>query len=241
MKIHIGCCGFRKARAEYYRHFEIVEIQETFYQLPQLRTAQHWREEAPEGFEFTLKAWQLITHHPSSPTYRRLKMEIPEENRDNYGFFRPTMEVFQAWEETKRIAQALRADIVVFQCPASFTPSDEHKDNMRAFFKEIDRGNLTFAWEPRGEWKGEEIESLCRELGLIHCVDPFNRLPVYGDFAYFRLHGIGGYRYQYTDADLSRLMEWCQQFNEAYCFFNNVSMWESAWRFRQLVKAFEER
>lgn len=240
MKIKIGCCGFSKAQAEYYHHFQTIEIQKTFYQPPQPRTAQRWREEAPKGFEFTLKAWQLITHHPRSPTYRRLRMEIPEEERDRYGFFRPTDEVFQAWEETKRIAQALRARIVVFQCPASFDPSDEHKENMRAFFGEINRGDLTFAWEPRGEWKDGEIEALCRELDLVHCVDPFKRWPVYGDFAYFRLHGIGGYRYEYTDDDLSRLMEWCRQFDEGYCFFNNVSMWKSASRFRQLLTAFEE-
>jgi uncharacterized protein YecE (DUF72 family) len=235
MKINVGCCGFPKAKAEYYLHFETVEIQRTFYQPPQLGTAQRWREEAPQGFEFTLKAWQLITHHPRSPTYRRLRMEIPEEDRDRYGFFRPTEEVFQAWEETKRIAQALRARIVVFQCPASFRPSDEHKDNIRAFFGEIDRGDLIFVWEPRGEWKDGEIEALCRELDLVHCVDPFKRWPVYGDFAYFRLHGITDYRYEYTDEDLYKLLEWCRQFNEVYCFFNNVSMWESASEFRQLV------
>jgi len=73
---------------------------------------------------------------------------------------------------------------------------------------------LTFAWEPRGEWKEREIEALYRELDLVHCVDPFKRLPVYGDLAYFRLHGIGGYRYEYTDEDLSQLMEWCCQFDE---------------------------
>jgi len=232
MKVKVGCCGFGKAQAEYYLHFETIEIQETFYQPPQLRTAQRWREEAPQDFEFTLKAWQLITHQPTSPTYRRLRMEIPEEDRDRYGFFRPTDEVFQAWEETKRIAQALRARIVVFQCPASFDPSDEHKGNMIAFFRGIDRGDLTFAWEPRGEWKDGEIEALCRELDLVHCVDPFQRSPVYGDFAYFRLHGIGGYRYEYTDEDLSQLMEWCRRFDEVYCFFNNASMWEAASRFR---------
>ena len=237
MKISIGCCGFAKAQAEYYRHLQAIEIQKTFYQLPRLKTAQRWREEAPEGFEFTLKAWQLITHHPRSPTYRRLRMEIPEEERDRYGFFQPTDEVFQAWEKTKRIAEALRARIVVFQCPASFAPSDEHKDNMRFFFGEIERGDLTFAWEPRGEWGDEEIKELCRQLDLVHCVDPFQRRPVYGDFAYFRLHGIGGYRYRYTDEDLTRLLEWCRQFDRVYCFFNNVSMWESALRFRQLLPA----
>lgn len=237
MQIKIGCCGFRRAQANYYRHFELIEIQKTFYQPPMLRTARRWREEAPEGFEFTLKAWQLITHTPSSSTYRRLRMEIPVGRRDRYGSFRPTGEVLTAWKRTKEIAQALSARIVLFQCPASFTPTEEHKRNMRSFFGELDRGGLTFAWEPRGEWKDEEIEALCRELDLVYCVDPFKRQPVYGDFAYFRLHGVTGYRYRYTDEDLRRLLGWCRDFDKAYCLFNNISMWEAASKFRQLVNS----
>lgn len=235
MDIKVGCCGFRRAQAKYYRHFELIEIQKTFYQLPMLKTARRWREEAPEGFEFTLKAWQLISHEPSSPTYRRLRIEIPAEKRDRYGSFRPTDEILDAWERTMEIAEALSARIVLFQCPASFTPTEEHMANMRAFFKRVDRGGLTFAWEPRGEWKDEEIEALCRELNLVHCVDPFKRQPVYGDFAYFRLHGVTGYRYRYTDEDLEQLLDWCRRFDEAYCLFNNISMWDSSSTMKRLV------
>ena len=236
MKIRIGCCGFARSQAEYYRRFEVIEIQKTFYQPPRLETARRWRERAPEGFEFTLKAWQLITHRPSSPTYRRLRMEISPDERDRYGSFRPTEEVFAAWERTREIAQALAAKIVVFQCPASFTPTEEHKRNMRAFFGAIEREGLTLVWEPRGKWADEEIEALCRELDLIHCVDPFKRQPVYGHLAYFRLHGITGYRYRYTDGDLEQLLSWCRRFEEVYCLFNNVSMWEDALRMKELVE-----
>jgi len=236
MEIKIGCCGFPKARSEYGRHFEHVEVQKTFYQPPMLRTARRWQEEAPEGFEFTLKAWQLITHEPSSPTYRRLRMEIPAGKRDRYGSFRPTDEVSAAWERTREIADALSARIVLFQCPASFTPTEEHVANMRAFFGSLDRGGLIFVWEPRGKWADEEVKALCRELDLVHCVDLFKRQPAYGDFAYFRLHGVTGYRYRYTDEDLRRLLGWCQKFDKVYCLFNNVSMWEDALRMRGLVE-----
>ncbi len=234
-RIRVGCCGFRKARATYYAHFDLVEIQQTFYHPPQPSTVQRWRQEAPEGFEFTLKAWQLITHSPSSPTYRRLRLTIPEEATGHYGAFRPTDEVFAAWETTRQQAEALEARIVVFQCPASFTPTPEHQANMRAFFSQIERGDLRFAWEPRGRWSDDQIRTLCQELDLIHCVDPFDRLPVYGDLLYFRLHGRGGYRYTYTDEDLARLNDWCQAAREVYVLFNNVSMWEDALRFRERI------
>ncbi|HIC91498.1 MAG TPA: DUF72 domain-containing protein, partial [Syntrophaceae bacterium] len=73
--IKVGCCGFPKAKGIYYQQFKVVEIQQTFYQIPRVSTVQKWREEAPPDFEFTLKAWQLITHPSQSPTYRRLKIQ----------------------------------------------------------------------------------------------------------------------------------------------------------------------
>ncbi len=233
--IRVGCCGFPKAKGTYFQRFRLVEVQQTFYQPPQLRTLQRWREEAPEGFEFTLKAWQLITHTPTSPTYRRLRTPIPAEARERYGAFRPTEEVFAAWETTRQCAQALQARLVVFQCPASFTPTDEHLANLRAFFSRIERGDLRLAWEPRGRWEDGTIRRLCQELDLVHCVDPFERLPVHGDLVYFRLHGRGGYRYRYTDEELAQLREWCATGKETYVLFNNVSMWEDALRFQALL------
>jgi uncharacterized protein YecE (DUF72 family) len=226
--IKIGCCGFSRKRAEYFQQFSLVEVQRTFYKLPRLETCQRWRAEAPRGFEFTLKAWQLITHQPSSPTYRKAKLKV--DKPDECGFFRPSREVFDAWEKTLESAKALAARIVLFQCPASFAPSPENLANMRAFFTAARRSGLIFAWEPRGDWSDQVIEELCCELQLVHCVDPFQRLPVHGELAYFRLHGTTGYRYRYTDEDLARALEWCSEYPEAYCLFNNASMFDDALR-----------
>lgn len=233
--IWVGCCGFRKARATYYRHFSVVEVQRTFYKPPRVETARRWREEAPPEFIFTVKAWQLITHPATSPTYRKAGLEIPTERRHLYGGFRWTAEVREAWERTREIARALQAPVVLFQCPARFTPTSEHIAAMRAFFEQVERGGLTFAWEPRGEWPQDLVAALCRELDLIHCVDPFVHLPVTEEIAYFRLHGIGGYRYRYSDADLRQVLAWSRRFGTAYVLFNNVSMWEDALRFQALV------
>jgi uncharacterized protein YecE (DUF72 family) len=95
-RIKIGTCGFAMGRLEYYRTFPVVEVQQTLYKLPRWTTGERWRAGAPPGFEFTMKAWQLITHEPSSPTYRRLGKPIPAEMKDRYGSFRPTEEVFDA-------------------------------------------------------------------------------------------------------------------------------------------------
>lgn len=235
MRVKIGCCGFPVHRREYFRHFQVVEIQQSFYQPPRVETARRWREEAPPAAEFTLKAWQLITHEASSPTYRRLKRPLSEAERRQVGAFRPTPPVLEAWEVTRELAQALNARVVVFQCPASFTPTPEHVAHLRHFVQQIRRDGLTLAWEPRGDWPREEVLGLCAELGLLPVVDPLATPPYPGPRAYFRLHGRGGYRYRYTDPDLAELAKRVQDREEAYVLFNNLSMWEDARRFARLV------
>lgn len=230
--VRVGCCGFARRLEAYARELGVVEVQQTFYDPPRPQTAARWRGRVPEAFEFTLKAWQLITHPAESPTYRRLRRPLPPEVQKQCGFFRPTDPVLEAWARTRELAGILRARIVVFQCPRSFLPTSEHVANLRAFFRRIDRAGLRCAWEPRGPWPPELVGRLCRELDLIHCVDPFATPSVHGDPRYFRLHGRSGYRYRYTDDDLRTLREWCT--GETYVMFNNVGMWEDALRFRAL-------
>jgi len=232
-RILVGCCGFPVGRERYYKAFKGVEIQQTFYRLPAIETAQRWREEAPRGFIFTLKAWQLITHEPRSPTYRRLKIKIAPQKEKNYGSFKPTDEVFEAWDATRLFAEKLGAGIVLFQCPASFTPEIHNKKNMARFFQSVNRRGFTLVWEPRGKWKGEEIKELCHELDLVHCVDPLKDKPLYGRLRYFRLHGKKGYRSRYELEDLKKVLEMCR--GETFCFFNNMYMYEDAVEFSRLV------
>jgi len=188
-EIKVGCCGFSKGKRKYIEKFRLVEIQKTFYKPPLTGTAQKWREQSPEDFEFSLKAWQEITHLPSSPTYRKAALQIPPSKEGNYGFFKPSEETFKAWEKTQDIARILKAKVIVFQCPAKFNPNTENIENMRYFFTNIDRGDFIFVWEPRGEWRKDDIVALCQDLDLVHCVDPLENEAAYGEIKYFRLHG----------------------------------------------------
>src|SRR5687768_7938652 len=106
---HVGCCGFGSSRAAYYPRLPAVEVQHTFYRPPRPATLAGWRAEAPEGFVFGMKAWQVITHASSSPTYRRLKRPLSEEEAAEAGSFRPSATVEAAWEATRASAEALAA------------------------------------------------------------------------------------------------------------------------------------
>jgi uncharacterized protein YecE (DUF72 family) len=234
----VGCCGWASAQARYFSHFPVIEIQTTFYDPPASKTAARWRALAPSDFAFCIKAWQLITHTPSSPTYRRLRCPVQPQDRDLLGSFRDSAQVWQAWEKTREIAKVLQASMVVFQCPASFQPTPANVRNFSTFFRKVGRQSFRMAWEPRGPWPSELVYELCAEHRLIHCVDPFVNRSVYGDPLYWRLHGKGTYSYRYTDEDLDQLIAMLRlrhTDHAAYVLFNNASMKEDADRFRQLL------
>lgn len=233
-EIKVGCCGFRLAQAEYFRRFPVVEVQHTFYQPPHLATLERWRAEAPRGFEFTVKAWMLITHEAKSPTYRRLKRALADEERYECGAFRPTAIVREAWETTLASARALGAERVLFQCPASFVPSDENLDNLKDFFTHVATGTgLEYLWEPRGAWPDPLVREVCDDLRLVHVVDPFSARTVTPNRAYYRIHGRRGMPYE--DEELEALAEVIPAKGTSYVMFNNVRMVRDAERFRAML------
>ena len=235
--IRVGCCGFRSSRNDYYSLLPAVEVQHTFYQPPQINTLEKWRAEAPNEFTFTVKAWQLITHQSSSPTYRRIKRELTEEEKEECGSFRPNKVVREAWKTTLAAAKALQAEAVLFQCPASFKPTKANIENMRKFFRKTakERDSLIFCWEPRGDWPRDVVGALCKELDLWHVVDPFSARTVTPERCYFRLHGRRGWRYSYETDELEELFSMLPEGAQSYVFFNNIKMIEDAVRFKEIV------
>lgn len=212
----------------YFEKFDVVEVQKTFYKPIKPETAEKWRKLAGEDFEFTIKAFQVITHPPSSPTYRKAGLKV-----EDGGYFRPVKAVFDAWEKTREIAKILRSKIIVFQTPRSFRESDENVRNMVEFFSSIER-EFTFCWEPRG-WSAEKIKEVCEKIDLVHAVDPFVGKSVYGDMEYYRLHGFN-YKHKYSDEELRWLAEKVSNEKVCYVMFNNVHMLDDAERFAKILK-----
>lgn len=234
--INIGTSGFRIPKVEYTQLLSCVEIQQTFYQPPQLRTLERWREETPAGFEFTLKAWQLITHEAKSPTYKRLKKQLSDAEKAEAGYFKPSALVREAWKVTLACAEALQAQTILFQCPASFKQTKENIANLEKFFSHLNRGKFNLCWEPRGAWDDEIVKGICQSLNLWHVVDPFVRKTVTPSRCYFRLHGRTGWRYKYEEGELEELALMLPEDESSYVFFNNIHMTEDALRFREILK-----
>lgn len=238
-KVKIGTCGFRTNKEEYAQMLQAVEVQHTFYQPPQIKTLEGWRAQVPPDFEFTLKAWQIITHEAKSPTYKRLKRKLTDEERVSAGYFKPTAIVREAWEVTLACARALQAKTVLFQCPASFKPYKENIKNLEKFFSRAERNNLNFAWEPRGDWDEKTVKSICENLDLWHTVDPFAQKTVTPGKCYYRLHGRTGFRYQYEEEELAELAALLPEKQTSYVFFNNRYMLEDALLFQKIAHQYK--
>ncbi|MFD1144791.1 DUF72 domain-containing protein [Larkinella insperata] len=234
--VNVGTCGFSRPKTEYANQLSCVEVQHTFYQPPRLTTLENWRRQMPPGFEFTLKAWQLITHEARSPTYKRLKKTLSDDERQQAGSFKPTEVVQQAWQVTADCARALGAKTILFQCPASFKPTRENQANLERFFSGIDRHTFNFAWEPRGAWDRERVQEICHDQNLWHVVDLFAAQTVTPDRCYFRLHGRQGWRYQYEEQELSELVELLPADRSSYVFFNNIHMFQDALLFKTILR-----
>jgi len=233
-RVQVGCCGFTLAQEKYFRTFPCVEINTTFYNLPKPATVARWRESAPAGFTFTMKAWQAITHRATSQTYQRTRIEDSDREHCGHFGFNPTIR--WAWAETFQVAKTLGVTLVLFQCPPSFRPTAENLRQLRAFFERAKRGPWHMGWEPRGEWPAELVAGLCRELDLLHVVDPLQNPPALtGKVRYYRLHGVTGPRHRYTDAELQQLKQFCAGPPATFCFFNNRSMATDAQRLQRLL------
>jgi len=258
MTVQIGTCGYSDYKPPgnwkekydsklqaYADDFPVVELNRTFYKLPMTKTAKRWRKETGADFEFTLKAWQAITHSTDSPTWRNKKGRISEKQERYFGDFRPNSAVMDAWQETKKRAQALASRVVVLQSPPSFNCTRKHEKNIRRFVEKIERDNICLAWEPRGDWNDspDRIKAICRSMQLTHVVDPLRRSPLSdGPVAYLRLHGLNeketDIRYEYDDEELEQLAAKLRSLerrcDRVYCMFNNTEKFGNAEALRSI-------
>jgi uncharacterized protein YecE (DUF72 family) len=233
--VRVGLCGWTVAQSSYVRRFPVVEVQHTFYQPPSDAVLARWRTQVPASFEFTIKAWQVVTHESNSPTYRRLKPPLPDSARGHVGGFRTTPPVLAGWQRTLECARILRATAVLVQCPKSFRPTAENIGRLRSFVSQVERPAGRLLWEPRGEWPTPLLAELCAELNLVHVVDPMHNETVTPEHTYYRLHGTSGLRHVHTDDELRRLRDLVDGRPSPYVMFNNLPRAGDAERFLAML------
>ncbi|ADN51591.1 DUF72 domain-containing protein [Vulcanisaeta distributa] len=241
--VFVGTCGFPTSRSKYYSLFKVVELQETFYDLPTQERMSNLKREAPADFQFTVKVFQGLTHTSDSPTWRKIRRARLTGDSGNYGLLKPTRENFELWDEFVNVTKPLNPVFYVFQTPPSMEITEDSVRDVIEFFRTIG-GSDRIGWEPRGiSYNNVDLlRRVFEETGIVHVVDPFrHEVLVPRDVTYFRLHGIGkgevNYSYKYTDNDLGRLKAIIDgvESSTIYVMFNNVHMLDDALRFMKLI------
>lgn len=192
---------------EYYTtQFSSVEINATFYRTFKEQTYLKWRDKAPEGFRYVLKAPRLITHR-----------KYLEEVEDDIARF---------WASASLLGE--RLGLILLQI-APGTPYDlERLRRALGAFPEPDKVAVEFR---RKEWFSEEILSLLRDLGVTFCHADSPRTQLRNwltsDIGYLRLHGRKRwYAYRYSEEELRQIANLAQEMvaegaHTVYIFFNN--------------------
>ncbi|MEM0288159.1 MAG: DUF72 domain-containing protein [Nitrososphaerota archaeon] len=238
--IKVGCCGTAGlSLMKYSKTFNLIEIQSSFYNLPKIETAERWRETVPEDFEFTMKAFQGVTHPASSPTWRRSRRQIMEGMEDDVGLLRPSKFVKESWSQSVMIAEVLRAKIIVVQLPPVFEYNAVNIARISQFLED-NNSELKVSIEFRhNSWlsKLQEVMNIFNKYGAILVTDPLKMEIPPQKIQYHRLHGSDGftnYTHEYTEEELLTLRDKVKAY-DSYVLFNNISMRHDAIRFKQLV------
>ncbi len=126
-----------KARLEFYAsRFPLVEVDSTYYFPPSEKNSVLWIERTPADFTFNIKAYSLLTNHPTrtESLYKDLAAELPEETRAKRRIYRdklPDAVVDEVWQRFRDALMPLHSagklGAVLFQFPQWFVISKQNK------------------------------------------------------------------------------------------------------------------
>ncbi|NGM13349.1 DUF72 domain-containing protein [Verrucosispora sp. WMMA2044] len=120
-----------KRLAYYARQFPVVEVDATYYSPPAERTARLWAERTPAGFTFNVKAFSLLTGHPTkvSAIYKELRPET--DKRNLYPDDLPPQAYEEVWTRflsaLDPLVEAGKLGALLFQFPPWFTIRRDNK------------------------------------------------------------------------------------------------------------------
>jgi uncharacterized protein YecE (DUF72 family) len=169
----------------YAAQFPLTEIDSTYYAPPSQRQAHLWAERTPPGFCFDVKAYSLLTGHPTKlrSLWTDIREDLPPDVREKPNVYAKHLSADALNEAWRRFAEALRPlheagrlGAVLFQYPPWFVPRRENRAELEALRERLPDYRICVEFRsPR--WLAEERDrertlALLEEHGLIFvCVD----------------------------------------------------------------------
>ncbi|HEY8964161.1 MAG TPA: DUF72 domain-containing protein [Alphaproteobacteria bacterium] len=190
----------------YSTHFKTTEVNNSFYNLPEVKTAKNWYAQTPKDFVFAVKASRFITH------MKKLKVDKDSIKR----FF--------------TFADALEEKLgpILFQLPPRWKANPER---LKTFLKALPKSHR-YAFELRDQtWLNDEIFEILHKHNACHCIYDFKGFEspenITADFAYLRLHGMHKQAYSgnYSVPRLKKYAGWIKDWQknklDVFVYFDN--------------------
>lgn len=198
----------------YSKIFQTAEIDSTFYAYPSRGLVMGWARYTPEGFRFSAKLPQEITHEEG--------LDVTKGAEKGLIKFLDLM---------KPLMDAQKLGPVLIQLPPSYSYGED-ADKLKGFLGVLP-DDVKFAVEFRHpSWLREEVWSMLRGRNVANVVVDEPLLPpdvvLTADFSFIRWHGRGSrpwYNYRYKEGELAawvpKVKEVAQKSKETYGYFNN--------------------
>jgi uncharacterized protein YecE (DUF72 family) len=237
-ELRIGCSGwqYRHWRGSFYPpdlpqnrwfeyyagRFDTVEVNNTFYRLPEASTFASWKSVAPRGFLYAIKASRFLTHMK--------KLKHPDEPLD------------RLFSRARALGPTLGP--MLYQLPPGWTVNVER---LAVFLRSLPARRRHAIEFRDASWYTSEVFRLLAGHRVTCCLHDMagsatGRVAV-GPFAYVRLHGPSKYTGRYSDGTLSEWASWlAEQLRSGrpvFAYFNNDARGDAprdAIRLRELVK-----
>ena len=213
----------------YSNFFDSIEVNASFYKVPQRKTIERWFDTVPANFRFTFKLHQDFTHK-----------KFPEYDADELAKFVETISLVKE-----------KSGCVLVQFPPSVKSGNI--GNLAKLLADLRTAMQTVSWKIAVEfrdssWYNDDTFDLLRSE---HCslvlqdipksAAPFNTTS--DEFVYVRFHGpTGNYRESYSAGFLQEYTEYVEQWvdegKQVYIYFNNTagSAFENARAFSQMLE-----
>jgi uncharacterized protein YecE (DUF72 family) len=192
----------------YAQHFEYVELNSSFYAVPDRTTVHKWVEETPAGFVFDVKAHRLLSRHAAQ--IESLPPELRDEAQTSgRGRVRLTPELETALarrlvEETAPLAEAGKLGAYLVQLTPAFGPGKHELGELDGLVEALKPHRVAFELRHRGWVRDKRRDDTLRwfadhEVAFVSVDAPpdehFSIMPsdldavTTDEVAYLRLHG----------------------------------------------------
>lgn len=206
----------------YSRHFDTVEINFSFYRLPERKTFEEWHRRTPDHFSFAAKVSRFYTHMK--------KLAFPEQNLSRF------------LENAAGLGEKL--SVILFQLPPFWNVNIERLSLLGAYMNaQKILPDIRCVIEVRNRtWLSEEVFKVLKDHNISLCLADWPELPVDGpvtaDFVYVRRHGPSAlyasrYSHKELETDAGMIKKWLTAGKDVYVYFNNDAM---AWAVKNALE-----